>query len=151
MQDEIERDLKAALLAGDKQKVETLKIIKSALLYEAVNRSLDRAQMTDEQVQLVMSREAKKRQEAADMYRQGGENERADKELEEKVIIEKYLPEQLGENELAAMIDLELVEHPEASIKDMGKIIGAVKTKTGSAGDGALIARLVKEKLTQWY
>lgn len=149
MQDEIERDLKAALLAGDKQKVETLKIIKSALLYEAVNRSLDRAQMTDEQVQLVMSREAKKRQEAADMYRQGGENERADKELEEKVIIEKYLPEQLGENELAAMIDLELVEHPEASIKDMGKIIGAVKTKTGSAGDGALIARLVKEKLTQ--
>jgi len=149
MQESIERDLKAALLSGDKTKVETLKTIKNALLYEAVNKSLDRGQMDDDQVSLVLTREAKKRQEAADMYAAAGETARAELELAEKKIIDDYLPEPMSESELSAIVDDEVAKAGEVSVKDMGRIIGAVKARASNA-DGASIARLVKQRLQPW-
>jgi len=147
MQQQIESDLKAALLAGDRQTVETLKTIKNALLYEAVNKSTDRAKMSDDQVRLVLSREAKKRQEAADMYAEAGELQRSQNELSEKSIIEKYLPEQMSEAEIAKLIESEVSD--DMTVKDMGRIIGAVKAKAGASADGSIIAKLVKEKLSE--
>lgn len=149
MQDQIERDLKAALLAGDKLKAETLKVVKSALLYEAVSKSLERGKMTDEQVQLVLSREAKKRQEAADMYSEAGETQRSQKEQTEKSIIEAYLPEQPTEADLIKLVEEEVAKIDTPSAQDMGRIIGAVKAKAGGLADGSLIAKIVKEKLTK--
>jgi uncharacterized protein YqeY len=72
MQQSIERDLKAALLSGDKEKVEVLKGLKNALQYEAVNSGAKLDELTDEQIQKVFAREAKKRQEAADLYKNAG-------------------------------------------------------------------------------
>src|SRR6266404_2231721 len=97
MQEQIERDLKTALLAGDKLTTETLKGIKNALQYEAVSKSTKPEELDEDTVQSVVAKEAKKRQEAADLYQNAGESERADKELAEKKIIAKYLPEQIGE------------------------------------------------------
>jgi uncharacterized protein YqeY len=96
MQDQIDKDLKTALLAGDKAKVETLRGLKNALQYEAVAIGSKDRSLTDEQIQKVLAREAKKRQEAADLYKQGGNQPRADAELAEKAIIDGYLPEQLS-------------------------------------------------------
>jgi uncharacterized protein YqeY len=149
MQEQIERDLKAALLSRDRVKTETLKTLKSALLYEAVNKSLARDQMTDEQVQLVLSREAKKRQEAADMYAEAGESERAAKEQAEKTIIAAYLPEQMSEEQIVKLVEGQISATPGATMADMGKLIGAVKAKAGASADGAVIARIVKEKLAR--
>jgi uncharacterized protein YqeY len=147
MLEQIERDIKTALLAGDKTKVETLKTVKSALQYEAVSKSVKPNELTDEQVQVVLSRESKKRQEAANLYKNAGEQERADKEFIEKELIDTYLPEQLSEEEVEGVIKEEISKLDNPSVKDMGKIIGAVKVRTGGAADGAVIARLVKRNL----
>src|SRR6266576_3469303 len=98
MQEKIAQDLKAALLSGDKVKTETLRGLKNALQYEAVAQRLKPADLTDEQMQKVFVKEAKKRQEAADLYQQGGNSERSQAELAEKTIIEAYLPEQVSED-----------------------------------------------------
>jgi len=147
MQEQIESDLKAALLAGDKSKVETLRGLKSAILNEAIAQGTKDSGLSEEQMQKVLARESKKRAEAADLYKKGGNNERAEAELAEKALIDGYLPEQVDESQITAAVDEEISKIEAPSISDMGKIIGAVKVKLGAAADGATIARIVKEKL----
>jgi uncharacterized protein YqeY len=147
MQEQIERDLKAALLAGDRLTSETLKGIKSALQYEAVAQSVKVNDLGDEVIQKVIAKESKKRQEAAELYKNAGEQERTSKELQEKSVIDKYLPEQMTEDELLPIVEAEVSSFDNPSLKDMGKIIGAVKAKTEGSADGAVIAKLVKQRL----
>ena len=147
MQEQIDSDLKAALLSGDKQKTETLRGLKAALLNEAIATGARDSGLSDEQIQKVIAREVKKRTEAAEMYASAKETERADKENAEKVILEVYLPEQLDESNIAAEVDKQIAELGAPSLADMGKVIGAVKAKLGSAADGSVIARLTKDKL----
>lgn len=148
MQEQFEADIKAALLGGDKRKAETLRGIKSALQYEAVSLKIKPPELSDERVQSVLAREAKKRTEAYQLYQKAGETERAANELSEKKIIEAYLPAQLGEEEIAAAVGEEISKINSPAPSDMGRIIGAVRSRLGPAADGATIARLVKEKLT---
>lgn len=149
MQQQIERDIKDALLSGDKTRAEVLRNLKSAILNEAISKNLQRDDIEDSVIQQVLSRESKKRQEAADLYKNAGETERMEKELSEKGIIDTYLPEQMSEEEIREVITEEIAKLSQPTMKEMGQIIGAVKAKTGGQADGALIARLVKEKLEQ--
>lgn len=146
MQEQIERDLKAALLAGDRQKSETLKTLKSAIQYESLSGS-NKAELTDEQIQKVVAREAKKRQEAADIYTKNGASEQAQREMAEKAILEVYLPKQVSEEEIAKIVDEEIGKLTEPGINSMGPIISAVKDRLGTGADGATIAKLVRQKL----
>jgi len=145
--DEIEADLKTALLAGDKSKVETLRGLKSAILNEVIAKNARETGLSDEQIQQVLGRESKKRQEAADLYKQAGEQARADAELSEKSVIDAYLPAQLPEEEVAKAVEAAISELNASSVADMCKVIGAVRTKLGASADGAVIARLAKAKL----
>jgi len=149
MQEQIDKDLKEALLGGDKAKVETLRGLKSALLNEAISQGARDSGLSDEQIQKILAREAKKRQEAADLYQQGGSEERAHQELAEKAIIDAYLPKQLSEAEIEKLVEQQIAAAGAVGPADMGKIIGAVKASAGSAADGALVARITKEKLSQ--
>lgn len=148
MQEQIEKDLKESLLAGDKAKVETLRTIKSALLNEAISQGARETGLSDEQVQKILSRESKKRQEAADLYQKGGADDRASAELAEKTIIDSYLPEQMSKEEVVKIVDEEIAKAGSPTIQDMGRIIGAVRGRTAGRADGAIIAQLVKEKLS---
>jgi uncharacterized protein len=148
VQEQIEKDLKQALLSGDKAKAETLRGLKSALLNEAISQNARETGLTDEQIQKVLAKESKKRQEAADLYKQGGAAERAGAELAEKAIIDAYLPEQMGEEQVAKIVDEEIAKAGQPAMQDMGRIIGAVRARAGGQADGALIAKLVKEKLS---
>jgi len=150
MQEQIDKDLKQALLSGDKPKAETLRGLKSALLNEAIAQNARDSGLSDELIQKTLAKESKKRQEAADLYKQGGSAERAEQELAEKAIIDAYLPEQMGEAELAVIVDEEISKAGQPTTQDMGRIIGAVKARTAGQADGGLIAKLVKEKLSQW-
>jgi len=149
MQEQIDKDLKQALLSGDKPKAETLRGLKSALLNEAIAQNARDSGLSDELIQKTLAKESKKRQEAADLYKQGGSAERAEQELAEKAIIDAYLPEQMGEAELAVIVDEEISKAGQPTTQDMGRIIGAVKARTAGQADGGLIAKLVKEKLSQ--
>ncbi|MBA3757941.1 GatB/YqeY domain-containing protein [Candidatus Saccharibacteria bacterium] len=147
MIERVEKELKAAMLSGDKTKVEILKGLKNAALYEAVGLKVKPNQLTEEQVAVVFRREAKKRQEAAELYENAGELKRAEAEMFEKAVIDEYLPRQLQESEIQIVVDEKLSSLTEPSIKDLGRLIGAVKAKLGTQADGAVIARLVKKAL----
>jgi uncharacterized protein YqeY len=148
LEQQIEQDLKAALLGGDRLKVETLRGIKSALLYTKVEKGKRETGLTQEEEITVLSKEAKKRLESAELYVQGGNQDKAEDELKEKEIIDKYLPVQMDEKDLIALIDAVIKNQGAKNVSAMGKVIAEVKSKTAGAADGSLIAKLVKERLS---
>lgn len=147
LEDKLEQDIKSALLAGDAQRVSVLRGLKSVLLNEKVATGKRDSGLTDEEVLPIFAKEAKKRQESADLYKQGGDERRTEAELAEKAIIEEYLPAQLAEADIAKLVDEAIEQTGAAGPRDMGKVIGAVRAKTAGSADGAVIARLAKEKL----
>ena len=148
LEEKLEQDIKTALLARDAQRVSTLKQVKSVLLNAKVASGKRASGLSDEEVLPILAKEAKKRQESADLYRQGGNQERADAELAEKSIIEAYLPAQLSEEEIMKLVDSAIAETGASGPQVMGMVIGQVKKLAGPSADGATIARLVKEKLS---
>lgn len=147
LKERIAEDYKRAMLARDAFVVETLSGIKAAILNEEVAKGVRDTGLADEQIEQLLVREAKKRDEAAELFAKGGREESAAKERAEKQLIARYLPEQMDEAAVQAVIDAVIAELQPEGPKDMGRVIGAVKAKTGSAADGALIARLVKSSL----
>ena len=145
----IDQDLKAALLGGDKVLATTLRGLKSAILYVEVAQGTRDKGLSDDEIIVVLSKEAKKRQESADLFQKGGNREKAAAELEEKRVIEAYLPERLSDEELVALIDSVIAELAVSGPQAMGQVIGQVKQKTAGSADGAQIAALVKERLSK--
>jgi uncharacterized protein YqeY len=147
LEQQIERDLKTALLAGDGVRVSTLRMMKATLLNVKVATGQRESGLDDAEATMHLSKEAKKRQESAEMYIKAGDQERADQERAEKAIIQEYLPTQLSEQEIVAVVEQVMEETDANSAASMGQVIGLVKQKTNGAADGAMIARLVKERL----
>lgn len=141
-------DLKEALLSGQKDKAGTLRIIKSTILNEEIAQGVREQGLSDDLIIQCLKKEAKKRQEAADLYTKAGSNDRADQELNEKRIIESYLPTPLGEDQVVALVDAAIAEYEgDLNQSAMGPLIAAVRTASQGNADGALVARLVKEKI----
>lgn len=147
IKDQINNDIKNAMLAGEKDRVTTLRGLKSAILYAEVAKGTRDEGSPDNEVIALLQKEAKKRQESADLYRQGDNLEKARAEELEKEIIEQYLPAQLSESEVSALIDKEAEKMGEVSMQQMGQLIGAVKKASDGNADGSLIAKLVRERL----
>lgn len=149
LKETIDQDIKAALLSGDKQKAMTLRGLKSVVLNEEVAKGVRETGLPDDQIMSLLQKEAKKRQESADLYIQGGNDEKAEAELTEKKIIEAYLPAQLSEEDIAGLVDAVVTENggTEITKETMGATIASVKAKAGGAADGATVARLVRERI----
>ena len=147
LKDTINADLKAAMLARDALKTQTLQGLKSAILYEEVAKKVRETGLDDAQIEQLIAREVKKRDEAAELFERGGNQASADKERAEKEILSVYLPQQLSEDELKEVVMAVVNELQPEGVKDMGRVIGAVKIKVGNAADGAMVARLVKSAL----
>jgi hypothetical protein len=147
LEQQIERDIKTALLAGDSLRVSTLRGVKAVLLNVKVATGQRETGLSDDEVLAQLSKQSKQRQESADMYVQGGGQARADSELAEKAIIDAYLPAQLSEAEISKLIDDAIAKTGASGQSAMGQVIGQVKQQAGATADGAVIARLVKEKL----
>lgn len=148
IKEQIEVDLKQAMLARDKETVSTLRGLKSAILYVEVAEKSREQGLSEDKIVAILQKEAKKRQESADLYKQGGSPDKQQAELNEIKIIEKYLPEQMSEEELSQIISAVIQETGAQGVQAMGSTIGSVKAKVGAAADGAVIAKLVKEKLS---
>jgi uncharacterized protein YqeY len=149
LKDSIEQDLKAALLNKNSLRVETLRSMKNALLYAEVGQGKERKTLSDTEMIETLSKEAKRRQESADLYQQAYETERAQKELTEKAIIEEYLPKSLSEAEISQLIDQALEHFGDNKPQQIGPMIAYVRQSANGIVDGATVARLVKGKLEQ--
>lgn len=147
LEQQLEQDIKTAQLAGDTFKLTTLRGLKATLLNVKVAAGKRDTGLSDDEILPIFAKESKKRQESADMYVQGGAQERADSELAERAIIDAYLPAQLDESAVVTMIDEAITATGAQSTADLGKVIGMVKGRAGASADGAIIARLAKEKL----
>ena len=144
----IDQDLKEALLAGDRLKADTLRMIKSVILNQEIAQNKRDSGLDDQEVIACLQKEAKKRQEASDLYIKAGSVERSKKELDEKKVIEAYLPEMMSDSELIELTRNIISKHGSASIQDMGVIIKSVKEYSDGRADGARIASIVKDQLS---
>lgn len=142
--DQIQADLKSAMIARDELKKVTLQGLKATLKYAEIEHG---EALDDVAVEKVLQKEAKKRKEAAGLFRKGGNEESASKEEAELTIIESYLPEQASESEVEAAVEKAITDIGASSMQDMGKVMGVVKAELGNSVDGSLVARFMKEKL----
>jgi len=143
----IDDDLKTALLGGDRFAAQTLRGLKAAILNEEVALSRREDGLNDEEVEKIIAKEVKKRNESIALYEQNARPELAEDEKKESAILAVYLPQQLGEDELKEIITGKIAELGAGSPQAMGQVIGAVKAQVGNTADGATVARLVKEAL----
>ena len=142
-------EMKAALLGGNRFRGDVLRNVKAAILNEEVSLGKRDEGLSDAEVEKVLAREVKKRVESAELYRSNGRAELAEPEEQEAEILREFLPEQLSEAEIVAIVEDVVASMDDVSMQKMGQVIGVVQQKVGNAADGALVAKIVKEKLTQ--
>lgn len=143
----IDDDLKAALLSGDRFAAQTLRGLKAAVLNEEVALGRREDGLGDDEIEKIIAKEVKKRNESITLYEQNARPELAQDEKKEAAIISVYLPQQLSEDELKEIITSKVAELDASGPQAMGQVIGAVKGQVGNTADGGTIARLVKEAL----
>jgi uncharacterized protein len=149
LRDQINDSLKTAMKAGDKRRVSTLRLMNSAIKdRDILNRTagpdagVDEAQLVE-----LFAKMVKQRQESLDIYEKAGRNELAEQEREEIAIIQGFMPKQLGEDEIKALIAAAIKETGAASVKDMGKVMAALKAKYSGQMDFAKAGAQVKAML----
>lgn len=148
LKEQIQNDTKTALLSGNRFVGDTLRNLKAAILNEEVAQGKRDEGLSDAEIEKIIAREVKKRQESAIIYEQNDRIDAAEQERREIAVIETYLPEQLTEAELQTIIDTKITELGATDMKLVGQVIGAVKTQVGNTADGATISRLVKQALS---
>ena len=142
--------MKAALLrgeSGDRFVVDTLRGLKAAILNEEVATGKRDTGLDDAEIEKIIAREVKKRNESATIYEQTDRADQAAQERQEAEVLSAYLPKQLSEAEVRAVVESKIAALGATDAKAMGQVIGAVKGEVGNTADGALIARFVKEAL----
>jgi Uncharacterized conserved protein len=144
LKEQINADLKTAMLARNAFETTVLRGLKASILDEEVKLGKREEGLSDAEIEMLVAREVKKRKEAASLL----DEERAENELKEAEILSKYLPEMASEDEIRAAVKAEISVMGEVSIKQMGAIIGKMKAKFGNSADGAVLAKIVKEELS---
>jgi uncharacterized protein len=147
LKSQIDNDVKAALLGGDRFRADVLRGLKAVILNEEVAKGKRDEGLDDATIEQLIAREVKKRLDSVQQYTAAARPELAETEQAEAKILEAYLPEQLSEADVQKLIDETIAELGVSGPQAMGQVIGAVKAKVGNSADGATIARLVKEAL----
>ncbi|MFY9228426.1 MAG: GatB/YqeY domain-containing protein [Candidatus Microsaccharimonas sp.] len=145
---QLDNDLKAALLGGDRFVAEVLRGLKAVILNEEVAQGKRDDGLDDATIEKLIAREVKKRQDSATQYEAAGRPELVEAEKAESKVLEAYLPEQLSEVDIKTAVTEAIATLGVSGPAAMGQVIGAVKGKLGNAADGATVARLVKEALS---
>jgi uncharacterized protein len=144
----INDDIKATMLARDSKKLEALRAIKAALLLEKTKEGTSGEIPGTIELKL-LQKLVKQRKESAEIYKNANRDDLAENELFEASIIEKYLPQQLPEDDVRKIILRIITETGASSMKDMGKIMGIANTELSGKADNKLISAIVKELLSK--
>ncbi|MFP4023750.1 MAG: GatB/YqeY domain-containing protein [Thiohalospira sp.] len=142
---QIDQDIKKAMLAKEKDKLVALRAIKSALLVAKAEKGS--SEISEEAKTKLLQKLVKQRKESAEIYQQQGRNDLAEKEIDEAKIIEKYLPAQMSDEELTHSIKVIIDEVGASTMADMGKIMGIATKKLAGKAEGKAIADKVKSML----
>ncbi len=145
--DTINDEIKRAMLARDKVRLDTLRGIKKELL-EAKTAKDAPDELTEEMVISILQRMVKQRKESADIYASSGRDELAENEIEQLNVIREYLPEQLSEEELEAAIKKIIADTGATSMKEMGKVMAIATKELAGRAEGRAISNQVKKLLS---
>jgi uncharacterized protein len=148
LKNKLQSDLNGAIKSRNTVVAETIRMVLSAITNEEV-AGKEKRELSDAEVITVLTREAKKRREAAEAFENGGRADRAAAERAEGEVIASYLPEQLSEDEIKKLISETIAAVGAAGPADMGKVMGSLKAKVAGKADGALVSSLVKEALNK--
>jgi uncharacterized protein YqeY len=141
--DKISEDLKAAMLAKQKDRLETLRAIKTALLMAKTESGAH--EITADAELKILQKLAKQRKESAEIYNTQNRPDLSRKETDEAAIIEEYLPKQLSEEEIIPLLKAIIIRTGATSAADMGKVMGAASKELAGKADGRMISSKVKE------
>jgi hypothetical protein len=148
LKDRISEDIKTAMKAKDKVRLEAVRSIKKVILEKEVSvRPQGQESLTESQETEVLVQQAKQRREAIEMFRQAGRDDLVEQQVQELAIIEEYLPKQLSDEEVGTVVDEVMASVGASSIKDMGKVMGPVMQQLKGKADGQKIQAIVKAKL----
>ena len=142
--EKINQDIKSAMLAKEKEKLEALRDIKSKLMLEATSGA---GEVSEETANKIVLKLHKQRMETYDLYVEQGRQDLADVELFQAKVIEAYLPKMMSDDEVRAVITAKIQEVGAAGPGDMGKVMGPVSGQLAGKADGKRVAELVKEAL----
>jgi uncharacterized protein len=149
LHDRIESDLRTAMKQRDRPRTSALRMVVAALKNRATADGLSpQGRLDDEVVQKVLATEVKRRKEAATAYRDAGRAEQAASEEAEADLYEAYLPAQLGDDELTAIVDAAIVRVGAEGPKQLGLVMKAVMADVSGRADGSRVSALVKQRLT---
>ena len=144
LKDRIQQDVKDAMRAKDKACLAAIRLITAAIKQREVD---ERIELDDAQVTAVLDKMAKQRRESISQFEKAGRDDLIAQEVMELEIIQSYLPEQLGEDEINALIDSAMQATGATSIKDMGKVMGQLKPKLQGRADMSAVSALIKARL----
>lgn len=147
LQEKIDQDIKAAMLAKDNAQLRGLRAIKAALLLAKTEKGASDV-LSQEAETKVLQKLVKQRRESADIFKQQKRDDLYQIEAEEIAVIEAYLPKQLDRDEIVKIIQQIITETGASSVKDMGKVMGMANQKLAGQADGKTIAEVVKSLLT---
>jgi uncharacterized protein YqeY len=142
--EELEGEVKEAMLARDGDRRDALRLILSSL--KSAEKDLQRELTEDEELQ-VLQRERKKRVEAMEAFRDAGRDEQADHEEFELEILEEFMPEPLSEDEVERIVDDAIAENGATSLRDLGRVMADVMPQIAGRADGSTVSQIVREKL----
>jgi len=144
LKERITEDMKAAMRASEKERLSTIRLVQAAIKQREVD---ERITLDDTQVLVVLEKMVKQRKESIAQFEQGNRKDLADKERREIELLQAYLPAQLPAAELDALIRDAIAATGAASIKDMGKVMGVVKSKAAGRADMAAVGARVRAAL----
>ena len=144
LKERLEEDMRTALRAGDRDRLSVIRMALAAIKRSEID---NRGSLDDSDTQGVLEKMVKQSREAADLYEQGGEPERAKKEAAEIEILMRYLPEPLAESEIAVMIDEIIQETGATSVKDMGPVMSEIRARAAGRVDMKKTSNQVRTRL----
>ena len=145
LKERLKEDMKAALKAKDKVKLSTIRMIQSLIKNAEIEK---RGELTDEEIVQLLMKYAKQRKESIELYQKGGRQDLVEKEKAELAVVESYLPKQMSEEEVRALVEEAIRESGATSPKDLGKVMKLVMPKVKGRADGSLANRIAKELLS---
>jgi hypothetical protein len=144
LKDQITADMKSAMKAGEKDRLKVVRLMRAAIKQIEIDK---RIELDDAAVLSVLDKMVKQRRDSVEQFQNGGRNDLADIELAEIAVLDTYLPEQLSDSELDALIDEAISATGAESIRDMGKVMGQIKSKAAGRADMGAVGAKVKARL----
>jgi len=147
LKQQIESDIKKAMLSKQKQELLALRSIKSLILLAETEKGAGE-NLSEDQEMKILSKAAKQRNDSATIYKEQGRDDLAEKELAELSVINRYLPQQLNEEELSAQLKVIISDLGASGMQDMGKVMGVASKKLAGQADGKTMSTMVKTLLS---